>query len=143
MNTVTESVNISTPRELVCEFRLAKRMFDLGIEMSTFFYYLYFPNTGKYFIYRNKTAFKTYRYNLEKDVECKLIPAPLSEELVDLLPELYKTWWKKNEKNPKYKIWYCSKGNLNDIDIMIKSASKESSARAKMLIHLKENEVIA
>ncbi len=141
MNTKTENVKTSNPSGLVCEFRLSKRMFDLGIKLSTFFYYIYFPNTGKHFIYRNKTAFKTYKYNLEKEIDCQLIPAPLSEELADLLPELHKTWWETNEKNARLKTWFCSKQDLNAIDIIVKSANRESSARAKILIHWIEKEL--
>ena len=135
----SSNLKISTPKDLVTDFGLAKKLKELGLDLPTFFYYIYFPNTGKHFIYRNKTAFKTYSHNVNRNIECQLIPAPLSEELMNVLPEMYRTYWKKG-KNVDHKTWFCSKGDLSDINIIIKTGKKESSARAKMLIHLLEND---
>ena len=141
MAVISQKVKTITPTELVCEFGLAKEMYELEVNVPSFFFFIYFPNTDKHFIFRNKTALKTFNYNRSRDIECLLIPAPLSEEVGSVLPADHRTWWRRDEITGK-KTWYCSTSDQNDItnesetEIEIKSGTNESSARTKLLIHL-------
>ena len=145
MAVLSQKVKTITPSELVCEFELARKMYELEINVPCFFFFIYFPNTEKHFIFRNKTALKTFNYNRSRDIECLLVPAPLSEEVGACLPESHRTWWKRENENDRKKTWFCSTGEFDEgsfegeeTNIAIKSAANEASARTKMLIHLAE-----
>ncbi len=127
--------SIRQPQQMVCGFKLARQLLEAGVSLDTFFYYLHFPNTGKHFLYRNKTAFKTFRFNLDKGIDCQLIPAPLSEELMELMEGSYLTWWTLNHSAGKQ--WFCSHESTARVQI-IKCGKNEANARAKVLICLLE-----
>ncbi len=140
MKTNKIDVKLKNPNDLVCGFNLSKQIHELGISLNTFFYYLYFPNTGKRFLYRNKTAGKTYDYNLSRGIHCELIPAPLSEELLLGIPHKVQSWCNYPGQRPKNVI-YCS-SNIPSGSEKVVSGNNEATARAKMLLHLYETGAI-
>ncbi len=131
---------LKKPQDLVCEFKWSKQIHQLGLSLNTFFYYLYFPNTGKRFLYRNKTAYKTYDYNLGRGIHCELIPAPLSEELLLAIPHKVQSWWDNPNQNYRHIIYYSS--NFPSRNEKMISGKNEATARAKLLIHLYETGTI-
>ncbi len=126
------------PSKSVCPFDLSKELNMLGIKLKTFFYYLHFHDTGKRFLYRNKTAFKTFQFNLDREASCELIPAPLSGELGKHLPEECRTLWRFLANGKKYKQWCCQ--YVHQGNEILANGKTEVEARAKLLIQLKQKE---
>ncbi len=134
------NIELKKPQDLVCDFKWSKKIHQLGVSLNTFFYYLYFPNTGKRFLYRNKTAHKTYNYNLWRGIHCELIPAPLSEELLLAISCKTQSWWEHPNQRHR-NIIYCS-SNIPLGNEKVITGNNEATARAKMLIHLYETGTI-
>lgn len=118
----------------VCSFELAKKLKELGATQISLFYW---NNKNKLItspIYFKKRRFFALLYN---------ISAFTVAELGEMLPDCihgeygYEAYIKSQKKDNEYKIYL---DNLDKIAIFF--SENEANARAKMLIHLIENNLI-
>lgn len=106
---------------------LAKKLKELGIKKESLFYWQFFP--GHDFIIHDKDKARNYT--------TETIPAFTSAELGEILPD-----WQETVKRAK-QDWVCIiRHKHNDINDHA-FAENEVNSRAKMLIHLLENKLIA
>jgi len=118
----------------VTSLELSKRMKELGLKIDKpLFYYARYGVTGIVPVYRNQLILDDVNLN-----DC--IPAYTVAELGEMLPKGCATF------NSEYQnTWKCSLSaefvkNVRDYQDL--DADNEADARAKMLIYLKENNLI-
>ena len=131
------------PRELVCDFNLAREIHEQGVELKTYFYYLHMPDIGKANVYRNKTAYKYCVNHMKRGLNCRLIAAPVSEEINKLLPEMCQSWYENETRDGKMeKRWFAAFLNLKNDRRIIRSGSSECNARAKLFLYLLRHDLL-
>lgn len=129
----------------VCSLELAKRLKELGIKRDSLFYYQNNPyNDGQDCMdFMISECFTRERSNAIINSECENDNNPkyaafTSTELGEMLPSI---GYGKLNRNNKWVCNYSHTVNPHKKDYYIEDES-EANARAKMLIHLIENNLI-
>lgn len=138
----------------VVSLELAKKMKELGFKQESLFWWF---NIGYPQSWRlcerilDKDAIKGWKYKEKNDKENTIVSAYTVAELGEMLPpdtpservsdKTSICWMQMSEDGDTY--WDEKSQELNEeTDYNIFKADTEANARAKMLIHLKENKLI-
>jgi hypothetical protein len=126
-------MTLSTPLEQkVTSLELSKQLYEAGIVVNSEFWW----DAKRNIIISGKPEW------VNEVTTC--IPAPLSSELGELLPERYHTWKGLPEGLSEGDKWWCVQFSEPEFeaDNFEFSADTEADARAKMLLFLKEKGLI-
>lgn len=147
-----------TLEEQVCSLELAQRLKELGVKQESLCYWrlAYFVSErfdngislgkkgkfGDYHVaYHPRPRFSTADLKWNENDLTRLNETELSAfsvaELGELLPPFTKSFRDKSLENPEY--WIRLEGEEEDL---VHAAKTEANARAKMLVHLIENNLI-
>jgi len=128
-------------KDQVCSLESAKRLYDLGIKQDSLFYWMHNkanvqPDEVQF--YKNTASWKS-RGKVESSGVIEYISAFTVAELGEMLPEMIDKLqiltWKKTWRGSM--TYFCEHRDT------VFSADTEAEARAKMLIYLLENKLVA